>query len=119
EPGRVGHEEGDLLGRGRLRGHDQVALVLPVLVVDHHHHVSPTDGGDGVLDPGESHVTTSRTGWTQAPAAAPRTWPPRPPPGSPGRPPAGPRGWTAGGTRPPHRPATSPPRRRPRSGSSR
>src|SRR5581483_6756753 len=43
-------EEGDGVGGGELGGHDEVALVLPVLVVDHDDHLSPTDGGDGLLD---------------------------------------------------------------------
>ena len=46
----VGQEEGDLLGRDRLGRHDEVALVLAVLVVDHDHDLAPADGVDGVLD---------------------------------------------------------------------
>jgi hypothetical protein len=34
----VGRHEVDLLGRGHLGGHDEVALVLAVLVVDEHEH---------------------------------------------------------------------------------
>ena len=52
---RVAQEEGDLVGRGRLRGHDQVSLVLPVGVVDDDDDVAPPDGGDRVFDPGERH----------------------------------------------------------------
>ena len=47
-------EEGDLLGRGELGRHDEVALVLAVLVVDDDHDLAPADGGDGVLDLGEA-----------------------------------------------------------------
>ena len=50
----VAHEEGDLLGRGRLGRHDEVALVLAVLVVDHHDDLAPADGGDRVGDGGEA-----------------------------------------------------------------
>ena len=34
-------EEGDLLGRGELGRHDEVALVLAVLVVDDDHDLAP------------------------------------------------------------------------------
>ena len=47
---RVAHEERDLLGRGVLGRHDEVALVLAVLVVDDDDDLAPADGGDGVLD---------------------------------------------------------------------
>ena len=39
-PRRVAHVERDLLGRGELGRHDEVALVLPILVVDHHHDLA-------------------------------------------------------------------------------
>ena len=47
---RVRQEEGDVLGGGRLGGHDQIALVLTVLVVDHHGHAQPGNGVNGLLD---------------------------------------------------------------------
>src|SRR5207245_754723 len=40
----------DLLRRRELGGHDQVALVLTVLVVDDHDDLAATDRRDGVLD---------------------------------------------------------------------
>jgi len=51
--GRVAHDEGDLLGRGELRRHDEVALVLAILVVDHDHDLAAADGRHDVLDRGE------------------------------------------------------------------
>ena len=39
--GRVVQEEGEGLGRGELGRHDEVALVLPVLVVDDDHDLAP------------------------------------------------------------------------------
>ncbi len=62
QPGGVAHEEGDLLGRGGLGGHDQVALVLAVLVVDHHDDLAPADGRDGVGDGGELGGVLSHLG---------------------------------------------------------
>ena len=59
--GRVGQEERDLLGRRRLGRHDQVALVLPILVVDDHHHAEATDGVDGFFDGRESHQAATST----------------------------------------------------------
>ncbi len=50
DPGRMGQEEGDVLRRRRLGGHDQVTLVLPVLVVHDDHHAEPPDGVNGLLD---------------------------------------------------------------------
>ena len=50
---RVAHEERDLLRRGELGRHDEVALVLAVLVVDDDDDLAPSDGGDGVLDRSE------------------------------------------------------------------
>ena len=77
--GGVVEEEGDLLGGHGLGGHDEVALVLAVLVVDDDHHLATADGGDGVGDRGELEL---RHGWCSSPrgrsdgrrAAAPRTW---------------------------------------------
>ena len=54
---RVVQEEGDLLGRGELGRHDEVALVLAVLVVDHDDDLAAPDGGDGLLDLGERHAS--------------------------------------------------------------
>ena len=44
--GRVLEEEGDRLRRGELGGHDQVALVLAVLVVDDDDDLAPPDRRD-------------------------------------------------------------------------
>ena len=57
----VGQEEGDVLRRGRLGRHDQVALVLTVLVVDHHGHAQPADRIDRLLHLRERHWTESVT----------------------------------------------------------
>ena len=69
------HEREQLRG-GLLGGEDQVALVLPVLVVDHHDRPA---GGDVRIAcstvPNSSAVTPGH------PAAAPRTWRSRRPPG--------------------------------------
>ena len=46
----VRQEEGDVLGGGRLGGHDEVTLVLPVLVVHDDGHAEAPDGVDGLLD---------------------------------------------------------------------
>ena len=51
--GGVADEEGDGLRRGRLRSHEEITLVLPVLVIDHHDDLTAGDGGDGVGDAGE------------------------------------------------------------------
>ena len=50
QPGGVGQEEGDLLGGDGVGRHDQVALVLAVLVVDHDDDLAPADRRDGLLD---------------------------------------------------------------------
>ena len=57
DAGGVLQEERDLLGRGRLGRHDEVALVLAVLVVDDDDDLAAADGGDRVLDPGERHYS--------------------------------------------------------------
>src|SRR4029077_6386738 len=53
------------LGGGLLGGHDEVALVLPVGVVDDHDQLPAGDRGDGVLDLGERHddLQGSGHGW--------------------------------------------------------
>ena len=53
---RVADHERHLLGRHGFGGHDQVALVLAVGVVDDDHDLTACDGGDGVLDLGEGHL---------------------------------------------------------------
>ncbi len=64
-------EERDLVGRRGFGGHDQVALVLAVLVVDDHDDLTAADGGDGVRDGGEPGVGGHRGGpWTGAGASA-------------------------------------------------
>src|SRR5205085_5604576 len=54
---RLPGDEVDLLGRDRLRGGDEVALVLPLLVVDDDDHLAGGDVCEGVLDGGESHCS--------------------------------------------------------------
>jgi hypothetical protein len=49
----VAHEEGDVLGCRGLRRHDEVTLVLAVLVVDHDHDLTPADRLHGLFDGGE------------------------------------------------------------------
>jgi hypothetical protein len=53
QAGGVLQEEGDLVRRDVLGRHDEVALVLAVLVVDDDDDLAAADGGDGVLDLGE------------------------------------------------------------------
>ena len=55
-PRGVAHEEGDLLGRGVLGRHDQVTLVLTVLVVDDDHDLPSPNGRDGILDGSEDRA---------------------------------------------------------------
>ena len=50
QPGGVGQEEGDLLRGDRVGGHDQVALVLAVLVVHDDDDLAAPDCLDRVLD---------------------------------------------------------------------
>ncbi len=67
--GGVVEEERDALRRGELGRHDQVALVLAVLVVDHDEDLATGERGHRVLDPSEGHVRhPSRR------AGARRTW---------------------------------------------
>ena len=61
DPRGVGQEEGDVLRRGRLGRHDQVALVLTVLVVDHDGHAQAPDGVDGLLHRRERHQAATST----------------------------------------------------------
>ena len=42
-----------------LGRHDEVALVLAVLVVDDDHDLAAADGGDRVLDVGEARIVAS------------------------------------------------------------
>ena len=51
--GGVAHHERHQLRRGLLRREDQIALVLAVRVVDHHHRPSGREIGEGPLDRGE------------------------------------------------------------------
>ena len=48
-----------LLRRRELGRHDEVALVLAVLVVDHDDDLAAPDGRDGVLDRGERRCAGS------------------------------------------------------------
>ena len=52
----LAHHEGDDLGGRLLGGDDEVALVLPVLVVDDHDRAARRDVGDGLLDRVEREV---------------------------------------------------------------
>ena len=61
DAGGVGQKEGDVLGRGRLGGHDQVTLVLPVLVVHHDDHAQPAHGVDGLTYLREAHQAATST----------------------------------------------------------
>ncbi len=45
----VGQEEGNVLRRGRLGRHDQIAFVLAVLIIDDHGHAEAPDGVNGLL----------------------------------------------------------------------
>jgi hypothetical protein len=49
----VAHEERDVLGGRCLGRHDEVTLVLTILVVDHHHDLAPADRLHGLFDRGE------------------------------------------------------------------
>ena len=61
DPRGVGQEEGDVLRCGRLGGHDEVTLVLTVLVVDDDGHAEPADGVDGFLHGREPHQAATST----------------------------------------------------------
>ncbi len=50
EAAAVARHEVDGLGRDLLGGHDEVAFVLAVLVVDHDEHAACANLGDGLLD---------------------------------------------------------------------
>ena len=67
--GGVAEEERDRLGRRELGRHDEVALVLAVLVVDHDDDLSAADGRDRFLDLRQRHVTQPSIA-----GAARRTW---------------------------------------------
>ena len=54
EPAPVRGHEVDGLRRDELGRHGEVALVLPVLVVDHDHHPAGLDLLERLLDGGES-----------------------------------------------------------------
>ena len=56
QPARVGHHEVDIRGLHQLRGHDQVALVLAVLVVHDHDHAAGADFLEQFVDGGEAHA---------------------------------------------------------------
>ena len=57
----VPRHEVDCLRRDFLRRDRQIALVLPILVVDHDDHPAGADRRDGVLDPSERARLLSRT----------------------------------------------------------
>ena len=49
----MGRHEIDRVGRGHLRRDHQIALVLPILVVDEHEHAAVARLLDDLLDPDE------------------------------------------------------------------
>ena len=55
----VADHEGDLLRLRLLGGHDQVALVLAILVVDDDDQLAGGEGGDGIFDAVEGHGRVS------------------------------------------------------------
>ena len=58
-------DEADQLRRRQLGGEDEVALVLPVRVVDHDHRAAGGDVGDGPVDAAElPGAQLDVTGWT-------------------------------------------------------
>ena len=76
----VADHEGDPLGGDLLGGNDEVALVLPVGVVDDDDELPPGDGGDRLVDRRERHRLSPLST-----SDARHIWPPGRPPGSPGR----------------------------------
>ena len=78
----LGHEV-DRVGRGELRRHGEVALVLAVLVVADDDHAAGADVLEGLLDRGERGAGPGLAHASRAPRASRRTWPGCPPPGSP------------------------------------
>ena len=63
-PARMAHDERDRLGRGLLRRHDQIALVLTVGVVDHDHDAPVPDVLHRLLDGGEDRPASRRSSVT-------------------------------------------------------
>ena len=55
EPAAVGRQEVDLLGRHEIRGEDEIALVLAVLLVDQHGHPPGLEVGDEIGNGGKAH----------------------------------------------------------------
>src|SRR5581483_6693967 len=62
-PAGVADHEGDALGGDLLGGDDEVALVLPVGVVDDDDELPPGDGGDRLVDGRERHVAQPSLVW--------------------------------------------------------
>src|SRR5690606_14732908 len=58
---RVGDHEVDVLRPHQLGGHDQVALVLSILVVDDHDHAPGADFLQQFRDRGETHASLLRS----------------------------------------------------------
>jgi hypothetical protein len=52
---RMARHEIDVLGPHLARGHDQIALVLAVLVIEDHDHAAGGDVGEDLGDGGEGH----------------------------------------------------------------
>ena len=55
EPAAVGRQEIDLLGRHEIRGEDEIALVLAILLVDEHGHPPGLEVGDEIGNGGKTH----------------------------------------------------------------
>jgi len=70
EAAGVADEEGDGLRGGVLGGHDEVALVLPVLVVGDHDDLAPGDGVDGLGNGGVGGHGAAILAWPVARWAA-------------------------------------------------
>tara|TARA_Y100000385_G_scaffold284292_1_gene342064 strand:- start:411 stop:734 length:324 start_codon:yes stop_codon:yes gene_type:complete len=56
EAGCVVEKEHDIFGRDLLRSHNQITLVLSVLVIDDNHDFAPADCLNSVADLGEASV---------------------------------------------------------------
>ena len=56
QPARVARHEVHILGAHRIRGHDQIAFVLAILVIHDHDHAAGTDVRENFIDGIELHV---------------------------------------------------------------
>ena len=62
EPAAVGRHEIDLLGRHEIRGEDEIAFVLAILLVDQHGHPPGLEVGDEIGNGGKAHGAASSMG---------------------------------------------------------